>query len=52
MSNHVADVGVVKADPLADKRSHLWSLWLGCCIGAFVCSMVVLATAMTHNGGI
>ena len=37
---------------LGDKKSHLLSYMVGFCTGAFVCSIVVLATAMTQNGGI
>lgn len=33
---------------LGDKKSHLFSLFMGFGIGALVSAMVVLATAMTH----
>ena len=45
-------VGEVGSITLGDKRSHLMSLWLGCCIGALVSAIIVVATAIAHKGGI
>ena len=52
MSNHVGEAGdVIEAEPLGDKKSHLLSYMVGFCTGAFVCSMIVLGTAIAQNTG-
>lgn len=46
MPDHVGDAGdEIEANPLGDKKSHYLAMLLGFATGAFVSSMVVLATA-------
>ena len=36
---------------LGDKKSHYTALMVGFSIGALVSALIVVATAMAHNGG-
>jgi len=52
MPDHVGDAGdEIEANPLGDKKSHYLAMLLGFATGAFVSSMVVLATAIATNTG-